>query len=361
MKFASPDLLPATTDLVIEARLDATSLPAMIRRIAKACGREKDAQSLLEEPLPIGNTLQGMLAKTSLHLILGIDLSAWKVPPTTPQPLDFFLRIEGGQDLLPDLLPQLEKDLGEPREFGTRRGWELPMEAEFIHPRALLLYDQHGVVTFVSREAYLQQVESAAPKLTTVKEFKAATDHFPPTGNLLAYVSSRIPPALAWVIRREAAGTGDADAEPIIVTVTKYLAPRPWSLCVACEPDGIATTCELPVALDTDLTSAIPLLSINSVLFIGARAWKKGSDRAACIMNIRNVQQAIRGHQNMKNLNPGDPIPWDEIIGKDGYIPVKPTCPDGGTYTFLTKFPKVGELACKCSHPDHVPPQHADW
>ena len=36
------------------------------------------------------------------------------------------------------------------------------------------------------------------------------------------------------------------------------------------------------------------LLSLISILFIGARAWKKGADRAGCILNIRNVQQAVR-------------------------------------------------------------------
>ena len=41
------------------------------------------------------------------------------------------------------------------------------------------------------------------------------------------------------------------------------------------------------------------LLSLISILFIGARAWKKGSDRAGCILNIRNVQQAVRGYANM--------------------------------------------------------------
>jgi len=44
------------------------------------------------------------------------------------------------------------------------------------------------------------------------------------------------------------------------------------------------------------------LLSLISILFIGARAWKKGSDRSANIMNIRNCQQAMRGEQNMKQL-----------------------------------------------------------
>ena len=44
------------------------------------------------------------------------------------------------------------------------------------------------------------------------------------------------------------------------------------------------------------------LLSLISILFIGARAWKKGSDRSANILNIRNVQQAVRGHGNLNTI-----------------------------------------------------------
>ncbi len=47
------------------------------------------------------------------------------------------------------------------------------------------------------------------------------------------------------------------------------------------------------------------LLSLISILFVGARAWKKGSDRSANIMNIRNCQQAMRGQENMKSLDKG--------------------------------------------------------
>ena len=50
------------------------------------------------------------------------------------------------------------------------------------------------------------------------------------------------------------------------------------------------------------------LLSLISILFVGARAWKKGSDRSANIMNIRNTQQAMRGEENMKTLSAGDPF-----------------------------------------------------
>ena len=38
------------------------------------------------------------------------------------------------------------------------------------------------------------------------------------------------------------------------------------------------------------------LLSVLAILFIGAKAWKKGSDRSANVMNLRNVQIAMRGH-----------------------------------------------------------------
>jgi type II secretory pathway pseudopilin PulG len=42
------------------------------------------------------------------------------------------------------------------------------------------------------------------------------------------------------------------------------------------------------------------LLSLVSILMVAAAAWKKGSDRAANLLNIRNCQQAMRGHDNMR-------------------------------------------------------------
>jgi prepilin-type N-terminal cleavage/methylation domain-containing protein len=56
------------------------------------------------------------------------------------------------------------------------------------------------------------------------------------------------------------------------------------------------------------------LLSLISILFIGARAWKKGSDRSANILNIRNAQQAVRGHANMQNLTEGTGVCTEDII-----------------------------------------------
>lgn len=106
------------------------------------------------------------------------------------------------------------------------------------------------------------------------------------------------------------------------------------------------------------------LLSLIAILFVGASAWKKGSDRAACIMNIRNVQQAVRGHQNMSNAAIGDTITSTAIIGTNGYIQTTPTCPAGGAYTLAGTYPALGTLAYTCDKStdlQHVPNNTTGW
>ncbi|KAB2638500.1 MAG: prepilin-type N-terminal cleavage/methylation domain-containing protein [Verrucomicrobia bacterium] len=114
------------------------------------------------------------------------------------------------------------------------------------------------------------------------------------------------------------------------------------------------------------------LLSLISILFIGARAWKKGADRAGCILNIRNFQQATRSYANFNQLNPGDTCPTlaSVIIGTGLFMETAPVCPTAGTYsgTAAVVIPAVGTVALTCSKsaaPDsHAPTaaQHvAEW
>ena len=55
----------------------------------------------------------------------------------------------------------------------------------------------------------------------------------------------------------------------------------------------------------------VVILSLTSVLFVGARAWKNGADRTGCILNIRNVQTSVRSYQNMYGYNAGG-MPYAE-------------------------------------------------
>lgn len=105
------------------------------------------------------------------------------------------------------------------------------------------------------------------------------------------------------------------------------------------------------------------LLSLISILFIGARAWKRGSDRAASILQIRNVQQAVRSFANMNGKNAGDTVAPDatasppiiglraEIFGSGKFIENDPTTgshPAGTGLSYAitapTVIPAVGTL-----------------
>lgn len=107
------------------------------------------------------------------------------------------------------------------------------------------------------------------------------------------------------------------------------------------------------------------LLSLISILFIGARAWKKGSDKAGCIMNIRNVQQAVRSWQNMNAKNVSDAfVLTDDIVGSGLFVETPPACPGAGTYAFETTVPEVGTLVMTCSlsaSESHVPASILGW
>ncbi|WP_265594027.1 hypothetical protein [Haloferula sp. BvORR071] len=90
-----------------------------------------------------------------------------------------------------------------------------------------------------------------------------------------------------------------------------------------------------------------------------ALKWKEGNDRAACIMNQRNVQQAYRAYSCV-NGTIGEPVDKSEIIGK--YLN-EPHCPSGGTYLWCSKMPPLGTLAAPCSDPKHALPPEVikDW
>lgn len=106
------------------------------------------------------------------------------------------------------------------------------------------------------------------------------------------------------------------------------------------------------------------LLSLATVLFIGAMSWKRGSDRAGCILNIRNVQQAVRGHQNALEKHAGDSMNPDDIVGVSGYLTGSPACPSNGTYTLTPTYPALGEPALTCDKAaslDHTPASTTGW
>jgi len=66
--------------------------------------------------------------------------------------------------------------------------------------------------------------------------------------------------------------------------------------------------------------AVLVLFGLVSILFLGASSWKKSEDRTANIVNIRNVQQAVRSHARVRGLSEGDTVTPGEIIGPGRYI-----------------------------------------
>lgn len=107
------------------------------------------------------------------------------------------------------------------------------------------------------------------------------------------------------------------------------------------------------------------LLTLIAVLFIGANIYKKGADRAACILNIRNIHQAVRADQNLENKNEGDLL-VGTILGEAGsgaYFETVITCPSaGGAYTVVTNYPPIGTVGAYCVElggaNDELPEKH---
>ncbi|MFD0893466.1 DUF4190 domain-containing protein [Luteolibacter ambystomatis] len=112
------------------------------------------------------------------------------------------------------------------------------------------------------------------------------------------------------------------------------------------------------------VTIALVMLLMVPMLFIGARAWKKGSDRAGCIMYQRNVQQAVRTYEVANRLKPGARIDWGKVTLPTGTSLTQP-CPAGGAYVISETIPSVGDMVVECPHagvPDkHEPADHHDW
>jgi type II secretory pathway pseudopilin PulG len=114
------------------------------------------------------------------------------------------------------------------------------------------------------------------------------------------------------------------------------------------------------------------LLSLITILFIGARGWKRGSDRALCILNIQNVQKGVRSYSNLYGLEPGAAVLGlkSKVIGMGRFVESVPTCPAGGTYGFgetgggEDTIPQIGELYMQCDRnvvDEHVPKDYSDW
>lgn len=109
------------------------------------------------------------------------------------------------------------------------------------------------------------------------------------------------------------------------------------------------------------------LLTLISVLFIGANAWKQGSDRTLCILNLQNVQKGVRSFSNLYGYSAGQTVAGlqSQVIGLGRFVEVMPECPGDGSYVSGGDvIPEIGTLYFNCTlsaSGSHEPMNADDW
>lgn len=118
--------------------------------------------------------------------------------------------------------------------------------------------------------------------------------------------------------------------------------------------------------LEITLVLGLTLALITALLF-GIAAFQEGADRAKCIMNLCNMQKAMRSFMNLYEFRPGANVAenppagianniTENVIGTGKFIDKPLRCPslNGGVqsavYTITSEsiFPAVGEMWAEC-------------
>ncbi len=231
----------------------------------------------------------------------------------------------------------------------------------------VMIDSENDRIWFALHRSTLEKCLTGTSKLAENAKFQAAIKGLPTEGNALLFTSKKLCKALVTIPRKSLSGnqksTPEATAfyDQLTECVTRSETGYAWS--IANLNDGILVVCNSPLAdkgYSSSSTLAVTTVGVP-VLFIGANIYKKGADRAACTMNIRKIQTAVRAHQKDNGLKPGDPISTKDIFGSQKYFSTVPTCPLGDYYTFKTKIPKVGEAIAGCDHADHNPKDTGGW
>ena len=115
------------------------------------------------------------------------------------------------------------------------------------------------------------------------------------------------------------------------------------------------------------------LMTLITVLFPMANAWKRGASRAECLLNIRQVQMAVRSFSNLNGFGAGRDVSTanppvalqTELVGADKYLEMAPTCPSSGTYIYGGNvIPLMSSLYMTCSlaaSDEHEPNDVNGW
>src|SRR5438128_7915064 len=93
------------------------------------------------------------------------------------------------------------------------------------------------------------------------------------------------------------------------------------------------------LSFPTRRSSDLLLLGLIAVVFLGIGSYRKGSDKAKCKMQLAAAQKAVRSQTNIQNKYSHATFSTTDAFGAGKTLENEPTCPSGGTYTWVGTIP----------------------
>lgn len=95
------------------------------------------------------------------------------------------------------------------------------------------------------------------------------------------------------------------------------------------------------------------MLSLIAIMFLGIAAYKKGADRAKCLIQLSSIQKVVRSYQNTYDQIAGAALVHSTtLMGSGLYFETILNCPDTetpGAYTYMAAVPAPGTAYATCS------------
>jgi hypothetical protein len=107
----------------------------------------------------------------------------------------------------------------------------------------------------------------------------------------------------------------------------------------------------------TGVTGLLIGSGVVAIFFLGVSGYKKGADRAKCILQMATLEKLVVSHAGMHGIGPGESVA-SSVLVSEGYIPAPYTCPESGAiYTYTDRVPtgKSGTKAfATCDQKSHA-------
>lgn len=195
-----------------------------------------------------------------------------------------------------------------------------------------------------------------SPGLKSTAEFKRLARELPTQGNGFSYVSPRFGDAVSGILQdiSQEIGRREPSAGAMIGKVAGFVRlPQTYTVAANTSEGWVVTgnSTKDPSSAFFASTMITPVATMGMLSAVAIPNFVKARSTAqknVCINNLRQLDGAKEQWALEHKKTQTDTPTWNDLIGTDKYIRVRPVCPNGGRYTLGSMNEKP-----RCSNPSH--------